>query len=87
MEYIDESLFKKFYLGGVVTLVTVYVQGDSLCYLYYKLNNGDTGVVNTKRGKSKGYRFETAFQFLRALGILSVRVDMSLWVAPKVVLL
>lgn len=78
MEDLKEDIFAQIVGAGLVRSVSLEVR-DGHASIVYRLIEGGTGSVHTKRGEVKQYRIETALRLLRSLGITSVAVDMSTW--------
>lgn len=74
MSNLVESVFKELFRSGAIRSVSVSYL-DWRCVIEYVKGDGVEGVINSKRGGMKLYRFETALSFLYECGVASVSVD------------
>lgn len=84
-----ESQFKDFFEHGIVASIrivgspclTVSRSNTVFCVaIEFTLSDGARGLIMTKRQVNKVYRLDTAFSFLKKIGVKQVYVDVASFV-------
>ena len=73
----EEGTFSKlFHAGAVRDICLVFELDGRRCSIQYINGGQKPGFIITKRGDVKLYRVETAMQYLHAVGVGSVRLEL-----------
>lgn len=74
-----ENQFRDFFEHGIVEHVRLVHVPNIGTAIEYMLAGGEVGMIDTKRGGVKGYRTDTALQFLKSVGVRQVVADLTRW--------
>lgn len=74
-----ENQFRDFFEHGIVEHVRLVHVPNVGTAIEYMLAGGEVGMIDTKRGGVKGYRTDTALQFLKSVGVRQVVADLTRW--------
>lgn len=74
-----ENQFRDFFEHGIVEHVRLVHVPNVGTTIEYMLAGGEVGIIDTKRGGVKGYRTDTALQFLKSVGVRQVVADLTRW--------
>jgi len=74
-----ENQFRDYFEHGIVEHVRLVHVPNVGTVIEYMLSGGEVGMIDTKRGVVKGYRTDTALQFLKSVGVRQVVADLTRW--------